>query len=235
MEKSKVLELMEKYFNEAYDRYLAKRVNNSPSRTFLNTPTFVVRSHPRLHAWFKLSSNEIGISTQSANVATDVQIKSLVYHEAIHYAQLAMNYRDRRYTDGGHDSVFKEIMAEMNADAGFKLVKITEEPFAGVMPKSYVVAGFEHQGKYYFGRITKPANVAQDMQGLSRIALKYPGAKLFAFSSNDAKLFRNLPVLSGKSGGVGAFRESGSPDHLASLAQFKSLADSNIVDWKSEV
>lgn len=220
--KSDTLKMMPVYFEEVMDKYLNKYMVNI--KHFLAYPTFVVRSTNRMHAWQSSSRGEIGISYTDAVNGTPDLIKSLIYHEAIHYVQSSIG------ADRGdpHGEFFKKCMDEINTGEGFELVTIKSPATEYETKKPFRVIGFiAPGGKYYFGRVPREANLNSDLEDVRKIASSKGSDKLFSFTYNSGHYQTIMPSVSGKSGTLATYTETdANKDKLADLMK---TADANII------
>ncbi len=223
--KSSILALMSKYYDEVMNKYLNKYMVDQ--KIFINSPSFGVKSHPRWHAWYNPTESAIYISTTTAEHADAQFIKSLMYHEAIHYVQTCLN-ADR---SNPHGSFFIKCMNDINRGEGYELVKIKDEEVIYDSDKPFRVIGFKDNNGYYFAKITKESTLESSIEICKKIAKRYNSTDVFTFMCTLGYFKRQLPSMSvGKGGKLVQFKESDANKDV--LAKLYKLADSSIVKYE---
>lgn len=232
--KEAVLQLMPKLFDEVIGKYLTpafaasvrERCRKYPPKPNLVTPTFVIKSHTRWHAWYNPIENSMHISTTSALNGDYNLIKGLVYHEAIHYAQELYGVDGNR---DPHGNFFKYAMDAINTGEGYECVSIKGDAVAFDMnEKPFRVIGLILPGNTYaFTKVSKEVNLPSGLEWLNKIITqKYPNAKMFSFMCTQGYFNQLLPSYTGKGGKLTAFNSKTNQDEYSKL---KASADANII------
>jgi len=127
---------------ESHFVYISKKYFKGENIKKYPRPNFKVRSNLKQAGLYMPQSNMFVVNLDFA--ADPEQIKAVMYHESIHYYQVAVyGFNEREFKSTGyHNNYFKQKMKEINSGEGKKYVTVTgsyESISTGKSVKKFVV------------------------------------------------------------------------------------------------